>query len=372
MIDYTALTDEFTGLVGWRQSPSGSGLIALEADLIQSESGLSYNRHAYLTPDSIQAIAPDYVNQISDESERATAFNTWLREITAEGIKQALSNWWTTKMVANTARSLISLRDAFWYDGPVKFDTPPSERRLGLYVRPFANMTDMLHFKVSHIGLALSTPQEVTVYFQPDGTNTPIEVTVDYTGNGEQQWLPIPNPIIMKSSGYRGFFVYVKSDEITGEVITFRGNCNCKMSSRFVSITGHNGPDENSTTEFGMRPYATRENYGINIKLEGYCDYTEFVTGQKHALAPLMSLQVADYMLRTMAANPHGRLNRNEGQADPDRILYQVDGDPQGRITGIAAELKDAYAAASFDREGVDKYCLPCNNDYGISRNPTG
>lgn len=371
MIDYELLTDEFLGLVGWQQAPAGIGLFQLESDLTSSESGLQFNRHPYLTPELIEAVAPDYVERINNEAERATAYNNWLKTITKQGIRQALSNWWTKKVSNNTAKTLIAHREAFWYNGPVIYGTPTSGRRLGMYVKPYQGLTSMLHFKIEYIGIALSQPQDVTINFLMDGEVNPETREVSYTGNGEEQWIKI-DQITIKSYGKKGFFVYYVSDNIVGNVITNRGSCNCRMSSKYIGIHGHNGPDSIPSTEFGMRPYVTRENYGLNIKLEGYCDYTSFVKSQKQALAPLISLQVADYMLRHMAANPHGRLNRHEGQADPDRILFQVDGDPQGRKTGVAVELEDAYEASSFSRAGIDKYCLPCNDQIVISRIPTG
>lgn len=369
MINYDTIAAKFTGLVGWRQIVTESGSYELEPDLVESRSGLRYNRHAYLTQESIQAIAPDYVEQFATDAERATAFNEWLRAETVEGIKETVAKWWTKKVKANTARTLLAQQEAYWYEGAVKYDTPPAGKRLGFYIKPFAGLTSMLKIRITHVGVMLSEPQSVDVVFQADTDANPFATkTVAYTGNGEQQWIALPEPVVFTTSGFRGFYVYYVSDSVTGQVVTYRGSCNCRMSSRFVSVTGISANGTSGTISSAV----TRENFGLNAMIEVYCDYTDFIINQAHALAPVISLQVADRMLRYMAANPSARLNRHEGMSNPDRILYQIDGDPQGRPTALSADLETAYAAASFDRENVDEYCLPCNDSYGIKRLKNG
>jgi hypothetical protein len=44
-------------------------------------------------------------------------------------------------------------------------------------------------------------------------------------------------------------------------------------------------------------------------------------------------------------------------------ILYEIDGNTQGREGGIGAELKQAYKALNIDLKGIDRICLSCNNN---------
>lgn len=369
MIDYNTIADSLFGLVGWRQIVTGTNGHTLEADLTESRSGLKYNRHAYLTPEAIQAIAPDYVEQFATDVEKAAAFNSWLRSETREGIIEAVAKWWTSKVQANTARTLMAKQDLYWYEGAVTYGLPPAGKRMGFYVKPFAGMTNMLKVKITHVGIMLSEPQTVNVQFQADTDTAPFETrSVAYTGNGEQQFIELATPVVYSTNGYGGFYVFYGSDDVSGQIVTYRGSCNCRMSSRYLTATGIQANGVSGAISAGV----TRENYGLNARMEAYCDYTDFIISQYTALAPVISLQIADRMLRYMAANPSARMNRHEGMGNPDRILYQVDGDPQGRPTSLAADLKAAYDAASFDREGVDEHCLPCKESYGIKRTQNG
>ena len=223
-----------------------------------------------------------------------------------------------------------------------------------------------MRVKLHKIGLRFSSPHTTTVYLQMEDEESPLAETLEfeYTGNGAEQWEAAPESWDIVTAGRRGFFLFYDTGEDTPLVVDYRGSCNCRMSSRLFSITGFSSEQ----TVKVMRPPVTRENYGLNVKLEANCDYTSLLVNQERMFANLVSLQVADHFLRLMAANPSARLNRNEGMQNPDRIQYQVDGDPRGRLTGIAEELKDAYKSTMLDRSGQDPLCLPCNEDDGIIR----
>jgi hypothetical protein len=65
-------------------------------------------------------------------------------------------------------------------------------------------------------------------------------------------------------------------------------------------------------------------------------------------------------VLRTLAMNPDVRVNRNQANASRENLLYEVDGNPQGRATGLGKELKEAYDALDLDTRGIDRICLTC------------
>lgn len=43
-------------------------------------------------------------------------------------------------------------------------------------------------------------------------------------------------------------------------------------------------------------------------------------------------------------------------------ILYELDGNVEGRPGGLGYDLKKAYEALSLDTRGIDRICLSCNN----------
>ena len=84
--------------------------------------------------------------------------------------------------------------------------------------------------------------------------------------------------------------------------------------------------------------------------------------GVRAIFATVIQKQVAANVLRTVAMNPDVRVNRNQVNATRDEILYELDGAPTGRASGLGYELKQAYKALSFDTRGLDRVCLQCNN----------
>jgi hypothetical protein len=61
-----------------------------------------------------------------------------------------------------------------------------------------------------------------------------------------------------------------------------------------------------------------------------------------------------------LALNPQVRVNRHQANASKEELLYEIDGNPQGRATGLGKELKDAYSALDLDTRGIDRICLTC------------
>ena len=58
--------------------------------------------------------------------------------------------------------------------------------------------------------------------------------------------------------------------------------------------------------------------------------------------------------------NPSVRVNRKQSNASQFDLLYEVDGNPQGRKTGLGVELDDAYRALDLDTRGIDRICMTC------------
>ena len=74
-------------------------------------------------------------------------------------------------------------------------------------------------------------------------------------------------------------------------------------------------------------------------------------------------------ILRTLALNPQVRVNRNQANAGTADLLYEIDGNPQGRVTGLGKDLRDAYEALDLDTRNIDRICLACKPSgirYGV------
>jgi hypothetical protein len=106
--------------------------------------------------------------------------------------------------------------------------------------------------------------------------------------------------------------------------------------------------------------YTNTCNYGLNVEVTVACDLTDFIIREREVFATTLQRQVAVTALRTMAMNPNVRVNRNQSNVSTQGVLYELDGNPQGRENGMGMELRKAYEALDIDTRGIDRICLTC------------
>ena len=117
--------------------------------------------------------------------------------------------------------------------------------------------------------------------------------------------------------------------------------------------------------DIGRIAYTNTRNYGLNAEITIGCDLTDFIIEQRAQFASVIQQQVAVNALRTLAMNPDARVNRHQVNATRDAILYEVDGNPQGRASGLAYTLAQSYKALAIDTQRLDRICL-CENNHGV------
>ena len=116
--------------------------------------------------------------------------------------------------------------------------------------------------------------------------------------------------------------------------------------------------------------YTNTLNYGLNCEITVGCDLTDFIIEQRSIFQTVIQRQVAAIALRTLAMNPNVRVNRNQSNASKMDILYELDGNVEGRPGGLGYDLKKAYEALRLDTQGIDRICLSCNN-HGVKYRTT-
>lgn len=108
--------------------------------------------------------------------------------------------------------------------------------------------------------------------------------------------------------------------------------------------------------------YTPTQSYGLNCIISVACDLSDFIISQKDNFAQTIQLQTAYNLLRAIAMNPFARVNRAQSNAMRSDILYELDGNTEGRPTGIGYRLEQAYKALRISTEGIDRICLACAN----------
>jgi len=328
-------TIDLTSVCGFRQNPDSNGE-QLSA-LTTSDSGLFINdAHPLLT-----------INNLASVAEQEQDFTAWLTQRVQGSILTALNRWCLERVQFNNARRVMNAGVLPEISNERKVIT--SNNWVGLF---YQGVGKGRSFKVHKLGLHFASTQSVDIkVFRQDSKDPVKEQTLNYTDAGSVQWIdfelsmdkPMNYYIVYDATGkdpYDSVYTYKSPCQITG----------CDTGS---DIGGE-------LWDLDDTQYSYSSNYGLFLDYTYGCDLTDFIVQNKLSFARLLQLQIASDLLRELAMNSNARVNRNEANIDTTTILYEIDGDSQGRPGGIKRELERTLKSLSLDMSGIDKRCLGC------------
>lgn len=323
--------------------------------------------------------------------ERYNILSDYLEHLTRNGISTAIQTFVQTKGLNNETKNLLERRTFFDGAGNIKATQPNLNKLVGFEIIPVRSMgvTAQIH----RVGLQMAGGGRgiVTLYLFHSSQVDPIktfELNFTQTGGGFQ-WFTLENcflPYISDSNNAGGaWFLCYNQDDLPPnmqainvskdwsgnpcETCTGYGNVEAwKQLTKYLQISPFMC---NAPTTFAGFPelwdmaymmYTNTRNYGLNCEISVGCDLTDFIIEQRNIFQTVIQKQVAAIALRTLAMNPNVRVNRNQSNASKMEILYELDGNTEGRPNGLGYELKKAFAALQFDTQGIDRICLSCNN----------
>lgn len=420
MIRITEIQDALLHLVGWEQSFDPQKQI--DAALTESESGLTYQQaHPMVTLENIRAIMPEsYMyqypawnkdteykkgdkvssgNKVWESTQNHNENNTpaedseywkeydfvsvWLERLTRSAIAKVVQTFLTQKSLLRESKTLLERRSLF--DGAGRLDNTiiNGQRLVGMEIVPAYSMG--VTTKIERIGLQMTgATGKVTLYIFHSSQKDPFKV-IEFDvvkGNGTMEWKTLQDCYLpyMGDTG-AWYVVYNQADLPAGmEAVNVTkdwsrepcGTCNRGSLEAWRALTKYlmvSPFKVNALETFEEYPelwdieentYTNTHNYGLNMEISVGCDLTDFIIRERAIFANCLQLQMATDVLRTLALNPQVRVNRNQSNATTGDLLYEVDGNPQGRKTGLGAELKAAYEALDIDTRGIDRICLTC------------
>lgn len=333
----------------------------------------------------------DFNNDFGGESPWViyNPLSDFVRQLTVNGINQAIQTFLMEKQLNKETQSLLERRTFF--DGAARLAATidPASKIVGFEIVPVRSMG--VTTKIERIGLQMvGATGSVRLYLFHSSQVAPMRVIdVDFTNEkGGFQWFEMKDlylPYISdgNDSGGAWFLCYNQNDLpfgmqalnvskdwsaepcqtcLGGSIESWRQLTKYLQVSPFgikAPATFKDFPEMFDIAEVG---YTNTMNYGLNVEISVGCDLTDFIISQRNIFATVLQRQVAAMVLRTIAMNPDVRVNRNQVNVTRDELLYELDGAPQGRATGLAYELKQAYKALSLDTRNLDRVCLQCNN----------
>lgn len=311
----------------------------------------------------------------------------YIRQQVRSGIAQTVQQFLQTKSLLKESKPLLERRTFFDGSGRINNTQPNQHRLVGFAINPVRAMG--VTAKIERIGLQMKgATGKVRVYLFHSSQAEPIytdelEVT---KGNGSFQWFNVKDwymPYISDGNDAGGtwYLCYNQSDLPEDmEAINVAkdwsrepcGTCNIgsveawRELTKYLAITPYKVPVGEDFAEYPEMwdeesiIYTNTCNYGMNVEVTVACDLTDFIIRERQVFATVLQRQVAYTLLRTMAMNPDVRVNRNQSNVSAQGILYELDGNTEGRENGIGYELKKAYEALDLDTRGIDRICLTC------------
>lgn len=338
------------------------------------------------------AIADNIAEQPADGSlywERYNILSDYLERLTRNGIATMLQTFTQIKQLVKETKNLMEHRTFFDGAGRIRATLQNTHKLVGFEINPIRALG--VTTKIDKIGLQMTgATGAVRMYLFHSSRIDPVAmVDLDFTvTNGGFQWFEMQDiflPYISEftNSGGSWFLCYNQDELPRGmEAVNVSkdwsrepcGTCNIgsveawREMTKYIQVSPfmYNAPS--TFTEFpelwdiAGNMYTNTLNYGLNLEITIGCDLTDFIISQRSLFQTVLQRQIAAIALRTMAMNPDVRVNRNQSNVSRMEILYELDGNTEGRANGLGYDLKKAYEALRLDTQGIDRICLSCNN----------
>ena len=325
-----------------------------------------------------------------DEWAVYNMLSDYLRHLTVNGINTAVQRFIEIKQLQKETRNLMERRTFF--DGAARLQATIDARGklCGFEIVPVRAMG--VTAKIERIGLQMiGGTGNVRLYLFHSSQVAPmkvIDLNFTNTGGGFQWFTPI-EPIYLpyiadgNDAGGAWFLCYNQNELpagmqalnvskdwsaepcqtcLGGSIDSWRQLTKYLQVSPFAIKAPADFAQYPEMFDIAQLAYTNTMNYGMNLEVSVGCDLTDFIVSQRSIFATVIQKQVAASVLRTIAMNPDVRVNRNQVNVTRDQLLYELDGNPQGRASGLGYELKKAFDALEIDTRGLDRVCLQCNN----------
>lgn len=323
--------------------------------------------------------------------------SSYLEKITRAGITTAVQTFIQQKQLNQETKNLLERRAFFDGAGRLKATITPNHRLCGFEIVPVRALG--VTARIELVGLQMTGGVgKVRLYLFHSSQSYPLatydaEITQD---DGKFAWFNVDwyLPYLEENTNTGGaYYIVYDQDALPEGMQAINMNkdwskepcntctgyvdlANWRLLTKYLQISPMKVPN---TPDFAENPqmwdvkdniYTTTTSYGLNCVVSVGCDLTYTIGFNRLNFQNVIQKQVAATALRTMAMNPSVRVNRNQSNVNKNDILYEIDGDRQGRDGGLGYELKMAYKALDIDMKGIDRICLSCNN-HGVKYRTT-
>lgn len=315
--------------------------------------------------------------------------SSYLEKITRAGITTAVQNFIQQKQLNQETKNLLERRAFFDGAGRLKATITPNHRLVGFEIVPVRALG--VTARIELIGLQMvGGSGKVRLYLFHSSQSEPLtyyDAEME-GGDGAFKWFNVDWYLPYQEEGINAggaYYIMYDQDALPEGMLAVNMNkdwskepcnsctgyvdlANWRMLTKYLQISPMKVAKPEGFEEYPHlwdvqdNIYTTTTSYGLNCVVSVGCDISYFIGFNRLNFQSVIQKQVAATALRTMAMNPSVRVNRNQSNVNKNDILYEIDGNTQGREGGLGYELKMAYKALDIDLKGIDRICLSCNN----------
>ena len=329
----------------------------------------------------------DFSQSESDYWRKYDPVSVWLSRLQETAITNMVQTFLTKKSLLKESKQILERRTFFDGAGRLSNTLPSGNRLVGFEITPAYSMG--VTAKIERIGLQMTGGTgKVRMYLFHSSQVDPIQVEdLEFTKtNGGFQWFTMKDwfmPYISEAndSGGAWYLCYDQAELPDGmECVNVAkdwsrepcGTCNIGSLAAWRELTKYLNispfrvkayetfPEYPEMWDIEDNVYTNTVNYGLNVEVSVYCDLTDFIIRERQMFATVLQKEMAARVIRMLAFNPDVRVNRNQSNASQFDLLYETDGNPQGRESGLGKELREAYDALDLDTRGIDRICMTC------------
>lgn len=349
---------------------------------------VDYQGTQYKALQKAQGKQPDIESEYWVETN---LFSEWLESKTKASIQKAIARYCNEKTVEGTNKPLCESRTLF--DGTGRLvDTVKNKKNLvGFEIIPVR--AKGVTTKINKICLQFTKAGEYTLYLMHSSMDAPVKIIkLNKIRDNSAEWFTVDDLYLPYQSEYNDaggswYLCYFQSELPEGSQAIRKdkdwskepcGSCSrrelitwmawskyLEIHPFFVNEELINTEDESlHLWDVENNQYTYDNNYGLNLEVTVSCDITDFIVEQRMMFQDVIAKQVAVDMLREFAYNSNVRTNRHSINASRLDILYEVDGDSSSmKKSGLSYQLDIAFKAIKLSTSGIDRVCLPCQNN---------
>lgn len=314
-----------------------------------------------------------------------------LRQIYNNGIQKTLNEVFALKTsikddkgnpynLSGVAKSLLSNQSLYEVPNNGTLTDTKNSRFVSVAISLQRRMN--IQVQIPQLGLHLTEAQILPIYVYHTSQNEPIaQFDVDYTTPNSFQWITIDTLIWNYRSQFGDggtYYIGYYQDDLVGTSITYNvgfnncASCNGGQHYHYQSYlclqkyqsyiqqpqfyyfelnaqNGTNKPNINA----GQKAFST--NFGLNLKVNVYCDVTTLICENKLQFQNLLQLQIAYDLLDRILMNIR---NNRIAEITKQNALYELKG--VENPNSLAMQIERQRQGINFNFSNLDPICLPC------------